>query len=77
MVHGGADRRTDRETARATRQVKASAADGPDESSSQLGFQESLVPHEQVPLSILIWGKPMHLDPKWEELFAARQRGAR
>jgi hypothetical protein len=27
--------------------------------------------------SILIWGRPVQLDPTWEEIFARRERGAR
>ena len=27
--------------------------------------------------SILIWGRPVQLDPTWEEIFATRERGAR
>jgi hypothetical protein len=51
--------------------VKTSAAAGPDES------QHALAPTERAPLSILIWGTPMRIDPTWEEIFTMRERGAK
>jgi hypothetical protein len=66
-----ADRRTDGQTTRTSSQVKASAAAGPDES------QHASAPTERAPLSILIWGTPMRIDPMWEEIFTMRERGAR
>jgi hypothetical protein len=35
-----------------------------------------LHPDERAPSSILIWGRPMQIDPTWEELFAKRERRA-
>jgi hypothetical protein len=74
-VHGEADRRTDGQMKRASSQVKASAADGPDESQARLKSQEA--PAERGPLSILIWGRPMQIDATWEEMFAGRERRAK
>ncbi len=75
-VDGEADRRTDGQTKPASSQVKASAADGPDEGPARLKSQETLARTERGPLSILIWGKPMQIDATWEEMFARRERGA-
>jgi len=82
--HGGlygplaeeAGRETDGQTERASSEVKASTADGSDESPARLRSQETSVPTEPGPLSILIWGRPMRIDATWEELFAGRERGA-
>jgi hypothetical protein len=46
--------------------------------------QDTLVDAERAPLpapagearSILIWGKPMRIDPTWEEVFTRRERRA-
>ena len=66
-----ADPRADGQTTRTSSQVKTSAAAGPDES------QHALAPTERAPLSILIWGTPMRIDPTWEEIFTMRERGAK
>lgn len=67
---GDAELRTDGQAEAASSQVKASAADRPDAS------QRALAPTERAPLSILIWGAPMRIDPTWEEMFTRRERGA-
>jgi len=72
-----ADPRTDGQTKRPGSQVKASAAARPDESPARLKSQETLTPTERGPSSILIWGRPMWIDPTWEEMFARRERGAK
>jgi len=72
-----AERRTDGQTKRPSSQVKASAAARPDESPARLKSQETLTPTERGPSSILIWGRPMWIDPTWEEMFARRERGAK
>jgi hypothetical protein len=36
--------------------------------------QDTLVPSERGPLSILMWARPMHIDDTWEPIFAARER---
>jgi hypothetical protein len=63
-----ADQRTDGQTKGASSDVKASAAAGPDES------QSAFAPAARAPLSILIWGAPMRIDPTWEEIFTRRER---
>jgi hypothetical protein len=63
-----AAQRTDGQAKAASGPVNASAAAGPDES------QRALTPTKRAPLSILIWGAPMQLDPTWDEIFARRER---
>jgi len=41
-----------------------------------LESQEVVPPDKRGPPSILIWGTPMRIDPKWEEIFDRRERGA-
>jgi len=54
----------------------ASAADRPAERPARLESQEVVPPDKRGPSSILIWGTPMRIDPKWEEIFDRRERGA-
>jgi len=68
--------RTDGQANGVSAEVKASAADRADESSTRLQSQDSLIATGRLPLSILIWGKPMRIDATWEEIFARRERGA-
>ena len=69
-----ADPRTDGQGKRESGQVKVSAADEPDESPARSKSHETFAPAERGPLSILIWGTPMRIDPTWDELFSARER---
>ena len=66
----------DREpTIRASGQVKASAVHALGESTARSTSQDTLLPTEHRPLSILVWaGRPMHIDSTWEDVFAARER---
>jgi hypothetical protein len=74
-VYEEADRPTLEPTIRASSQVKASVVDTPGESTARSKSQDTLLPSEHGPLSILIWaGRPMHIDSTWEEVFAARER---
>ena len=72
-----AEPRTDGHGKRASSQVKASAADGPDERPARSESQETFAPSERGPLSILIWGRPMQIDATWDEIFARRERSAK
>jgi hypothetical protein len=76
-VHGEFDRRTDGQAKRAARQASASAADGLGKRPTQLESQDTSASIERGPLSILIWGRPMWIDARWEELFAGREHGAK
>jgi hypothetical protein len=70
-----ADRRTPEPTIGASSPVKASAVDAPGESAARSTSQDTLLPTERGPLSILVWaGRPMHIDSTWEDVFAARER---
>jgi hypothetical protein len=74
-VYEEADRRTLEPTIRANSHVKASAVDAPGESTARSTSQDTLLPTEHRPLSILVWaGRPMHIDSTWEDVFAARER---
>jgi hypothetical protein len=74
-AYGEADRRTVGRTIRASSQAKAPAVDTPGEGSAGSMSQDTLLPTEGGPLSILAWaGRPMHIDSTWEEVFAARER---
>jgi len=70
------DPRTDGQTRPATSEVKASAADRPNETPARAEPQEIAPPHSRGPSSILIWGRPMRIDSTWEEFFMRRERGA-
>jgi hypothetical protein len=73
-VYEEADRRTLEPTVRASGR-KASAVDAPGESAARSTSQDTLLPTEHGPLSILVWaGRPMHIDSTWEDVFAARER---
>jgi hypothetical protein len=65
---------TDGQAEQASVQVKAPAADGPNENIARSGSQVTLPPPERGPSSILIWGRPMQIDPTWEEIFTKRER---
>jgi hypothetical protein len=52
-------------------EVKASTADQPNET-ARSESQETSRPQQRGPTSILIWGRPMGLDPAWQEIFARR-----
>jgi hypothetical protein len=66
--------------------VRASVADRPDEKPARSDSQESVPPQapqpssressSREPSSILMWGKPMRIDPTWEEMFMRRERGS-
>jgi hypothetical protein len=76
-VYEEADRRTLEPTIRESNQLKPSAVDAPGESTarSTSHYQDTLLPTEHGPLSILVWaGRPMHIDSTWEDVFAARDR---
>jgi hypothetical protein len=74
-VYEEADRRTVGLTIRASSHTKASAVDAPGERPARSTSQDTLVPIERGPLSILVWaGRPMHIDSTWEDVFAARER---
>jgi hypothetical protein len=68
------DRQTDGQAKRESSQVKASAADVPDETPARSESQQTLAPAERGPRSILVWGTPMRIDSTWEKLFAGRER---
>src|SRR6266403_1658983 len=69
------DPRADGQTKRVSREVKASTADQPNET-ARSESQETSPPQQRGPTSILIWGRPMGLDPAWQEIFARRCRQA-
>ena len=74
-VYEEADRRTLEPTIRASSQAKASAVDALGESTARSASQDTLLPTERGPVSILVWaGRPMHIDSTWEDVFAARER---
>src|SRR6267154_3922375 len=56
------DPRADGQTKRVSREVKPSTADQPNET-ARSESQETSPPQQRGPTSILIWGKPMGLDP--------------
>ena len=56
--------------------VKAWAVDRPDESPARSDSQESVPPPTRQPSSILMWGRPMRIDPTWEEMFKRREHGS-
>jgi hypothetical protein len=66
--------RTDGQTKRPSGQT--SATDRPDERPVRAESQDTLPSHKREPSSILIWGKPMRIDPTFEEIFDRRERGA-
>ena len=75
VVYEKADRRTLEPTIRSSSQVKASAVDALGENTARSTSQDTLLPTERGPPSILVWaGRPMHIDSTWEEVFAARER---
>src|SRR5215470_11993875 len=55
--------------------AKASAVDRPDESPARSDSQESVPPPTRQPSSILMWGRPMRIDPTGEEMFKRREHG--
>lgn len=69
-----ADPQTDGQIKRPASQ--ASAADRHDERPARLESQEIVPSDSRGPSSILIWGTPMRIDPRWEEIFDRRERGA-
>jgi hypothetical protein len=74
-VYEEADRRTLEPTIRASSQVKGSAVDALGKSTARSASQDTLLPIERGPVSILVWaGRPMHIDSTWEDVFAARER---
>jgi hypothetical protein len=59
----------------ASSQVKASAVDALGKSTARSASQDTLLPTEREPVSILVWaGRPMRIDSTWEDVFAARER---
>ena len=74
-VYEEADRRAVGPTIRASSEAKASAVDAPGERVARSTSQDTLLPTDRGPLSILVWaGRQMHIDSTWEEVFAARER---
>jgi hypothetical protein len=63
------------QTKRVSSEVKASAADQPDET-ARSESQETSPLQQSRSTSILIWGRPMGLDATWQEMFARRERRA-
>jgi hypothetical protein len=62
-------------TIRASSPAKESVVDAPGERRARSASQDTLLPTERLPLSILVWaGRPMHIDSTWEEVFAACER---
>jgi hypothetical protein len=73
-VYGKADGRSVGQTLLASSQVTASAVDAGERPSGSMA-QDTRLPTERGPLSILVWaGRPMHIDSTWDEVFAARER---
>jgi hypothetical protein len=74
-VYEGGDRRTPEATVHASSQVKGSAVGASGQKPARSTSQDTLLPTEHGPLSILVWaGRPMHIDSTWEDVFAARER---
>jgi hypothetical protein len=71
-----ADSRIGGQIKRASGQLKASAADPPDETPARAESQDTLPLHKREPSSILIWGTPMRIDSTWEEIFERRERSS-
>jgi hypothetical protein len=74
-VYGKADSRTAGQAILAGSETNASAVDAAGERPLRSMSQDTLLPAERGPLSILVWaGRPMHIDATWDEVFAARER---
>jgi hypothetical protein len=73
-VYGKADGRIVGQTILASSQATASTVDAGERPAGSMA-QDTLLPTERGPLSILVWaGRPMHIDSTWDEVFAARER---
>jgi len=71
-----ADRRTDGQMKGASSPAKPSTVDQPGEMPARSESQQTVPLRSRAPSSILIWGRPMRIDPTWEEIFEKRERGA-